>query len=239
MRTFARTKQLEYTLQLKKLQEYIAAYAEWLSTDESHGRLPFWETQRNWRTHFDLEAPVMRAGYEAGLHNDSNRRVYRREAFDPKSIMVIFMEREPEFVRSAFQDLFNNEKEPLMRAERFAFYCDQLWLQLRNTPALKRRHNHDHGDDLYIISLYLSLQFPELYAPYRANQLRPLLEKLGATQLPAAGDYNRHVKLMRTFQNFLQKEPELLERHAARLDERHYAEESLLLAYDFGRFILG
>ena len=225
-------------MQLKKLQQYIAAYTEWLTGEEADGRLAFWETQRNWQTHFDLTAPDLRPGYEAGLHNDSNRRVYRREAFDPKSIMLVFMEREPEFVRSAFQDLFDNSKEPHLRAERFAFYCDQLWLQLRDTPALKRRHNHDHGDDLYIISVYLSMQFPDQYAPYRANQLRPLLEKLGATQLPAAGDFNRHVKLSRTLQGFLQKEPELLERHAARLDERHYAGESLLLAYDFGRYIL-
>ena len=75
------------------------------------------------------------------------------------------------------------------------------------------------------------------YAPYEADVQRSFLQKVGAANVPLAGDFPRHIKLMPTLYKFLSQDTELLARHQARLLPKHYAEESLLLAFDFMHFV--
>ena len=101
--------------------------------------------------------------------------------------------------------------------------------------AIDTGHYHDDGYE--IISLYLAFQFPARYAPYRAKRLIRFLERVGAANIPLAGDFPRHVKVMRTLQKLLSKEETVISNHQNRLRSKHYAEESLLLAFDFTCFV--
>jgi hypothetical protein len=229
-----------YFMQLKKLQHYFADYSAWLCGREADARLYYWDSQRRWQQHWDMQAPDLRAGFQAALDNARTRRLWSREGFEPKRMMLLFMEMEPEFVRSMFIDLFDEKRDLSGRADRFVFYCDQLMSQYRERFPLKKEGSHYHNDDYGMVSLYLTFQYPNRHAPYEAGRLRSLLERLGAPDLPVGGDFERHAKVMRTIYQLMQKEGALMANHRARLDPSlHYMDDSLLLAFDFACFVTG
>lgn len=225
-------------MQLHKIQEYLNAYTEWLSSPAAEARLYYWESQAHWHNHWDMDALNFAEVYDKSLQNSVTKRLWNREAYAPKQLLIEFIAMEPHFVHSMFKDLFNEEKEILGRVDRFVFYCDQLLTQYRQLHPKGFHPSHFHDDGYEIVSLYLSFQYPDHYAPYQAERQRSLLQKLGAINIPLAGDFPRHVKVMRTLQNFINKKEELLAAHQARLAPNHYAEESLLLAFDFGCFVV-
>jgi hypothetical protein len=224
-------------MQLHKLKDYLQRYGQWLGSRAAESRLYYWESQAVWQQHWDSDAPDFAQVYDLSLQNSTTRRLWTREAYDPKRIMLAFAAMDRHFVHSMFMDLFNEDKDAHSRADRFVFYCDQLLQQYRQQYPTKIDNSHYHDDGYGITSLYLSFQYPDRYAPYEAERQRRLLHKLGAANIPLAGDFPRHVKLMRTLQNFLNKDEELLARHRKRLRPEHYQEESLLLAFDFGCFV--
>lgn len=225
-------------MQLQRLQAYLQQYRDWLPRPAARDRLYLWESQKIWQENWDLSAVDLAATYDRSLDNSQTRRLWRREAYEPKRMMLELLRLQPEFGRSMFQDLFNENKEVEGRADRFVFYCDQLLAEYRERFPLRADNSHYHDDGYSMISLYLSFRFPDRYAPYTAADLLGLLQKLSARDLPAAGDLGRHVKLMRTLYNFLQKDELIMQRHRKRLDEqRHYVGDSLLLSYDFQQFV--
>lgn len=224
-------------MQLQKIQAYITAYADWLATPAATERLPYWETQANWQRHWDLDAPDLPTMYDRALNNLTNRRMWSRQAFDPKQMMRAFWEMDRHFVHSSFVELFNEAKGVHGRADRFVFFCGQLLQLYQDQHPRAKANSHGHDDDYGMVSLYLSCQYPTQYAPYSPAALRTLLQRLGAPNIPPAGDFERHVKVMRTLYTLLSKNETVLERHCARLRAEDYAGESLMLAFDFGMFV--
>lgn len=226
-------------MQLHRIREYIEAYRKWLPSQAARERLYYWESQRIWQEHWDLEAPDLRTVYDRSLDNSQTRRLWKREAYEPKRMLLEFLEMESEFVRPMFKDLFDESKSVDGRADRFVFYCDQLLEQYRKAHPLAIDTRHYHGDGYEMISLYLAFQYPDRYAPYQADRFLQLLQAVGAHNIPPVGDFARHCKVMRTLQTFLLKDEELMANHAQRLaSPALYQEPSLLLAFDFVVFVV-
>jgi len=221
-------------LQLKLVKQYFAEYARFLRKQEAEKRLYIWESQAVFQENWNNEAEDWLAMYDASLQNSTNRRLWKRESFEPKRLMMLFLEMEPEYVKQAFRDLFNEEKSVDGRMDRFVFYCDELLSMYKDRHPHSIENNHYHGNDYDTISLYLSFRFPADYTPYSLERLITLLRKLGVGNLPQANDPIRYFKVMRTLQKLMQKEDDILEAHQARMgDERLYQGESLLLVHDF------
>lgn len=225
-------------MQLHKLKDYLVQYTEWLGSRAAEQHLHYWESQAIWQTHWDEEAHDFAAMYDSCLQNSITRRLWKREAYEPKRMMLAFAAMDHHFVHSMFTDLFNEDKDAHSRADRFVFYCDQLLQEYRKKNPAKIDNSHYHDDGYGIISLYLSFRYPDLYAPYEGDRLRELLQNLGAANVPLAGDFPRHIKVMRMLQKFINKEEALLIRHQKRLRPEHYQGESLLLAFDFACFVV-
>ena len=204
-------------MQLKLIQQYAEEFRGWLRRQEAEERLHFWESQRNWQEHWDLDAPKLKEMYDVSLANSQTKRLWKREAYEPKRMLLQFLDMEPDFVRSMFKDLFNEEKSIDGRVDRFVFYCDQLLDQYRRAQPLAIDTSHYHDDSYGMISLYLAFQYPDRYAPYEAARFLQLLQRLGAGNIPSVGDFPRHCKLMRTLYQLLAKDEELLQRHQERL----------------------
>ncbi|MEZ4986480.1 MAG: hypothetical protein R2795_15825 [Saprospiraceae bacterium] len=224
-------------MQLHKIQGFIHDYLAWLATPEATTNLHYWETQANWQQHWNLDAPDLRAMYDRSLTNLTNRRIWKRQAYEPKQMMLTFLAMDPHFVHTMFTDLFNEDKDAHHRADRFVFYCDELMRQYRLQYPLTVETGHYHDDGYEMVSLYLAFQYPQLYAPFQAKIQYQLLKAVGAPNLPATGDFPRHVKVMRTLQTLLLKHPALDEAHRARLRNQDYQGDSLLLAFDFAVFV--
>lgn len=224
-------------MQLHKIKAYIEAYKNYLQSPQAYQLVHYWESQAHWQSNWDAEAKDWRLMYDGCLQNSVTKRLWKREAYEPKHMMMAFIELDQYFVQSMFDDLFDENKDVHSRADRFVFYCDQLMMQYRAKYPMRVDTGHYHDDNYEMISLYLSFQYPDLYAPYQAERFLTLLKRIGAANIPPAGDFPRHVKVMRTLHNFLLKDEMLLELHQARLSPQHYADNSLLLCFDFVCFI--
>ncbi len=221
-------------MQLQRIQERLAGFKNHLQSPTAQYWLHLWESQQIFQTRWDADAPDIRATYDAALDSPVTRRLWSRENYAPKQMMLIFAELAPDMVRVAFQDLFNENKDIEVRLDRFVYYCDELLSAYKgqtNRPAWNR---HFHDDDYAIISLYLAFRYPDRYAPYRHAAFVEMLRQLAAANLPRSNDPARWFKVARTLYGFMQKDTELLSLHQQRLlPDRHYTGSSLLLAYEF------
>ncbi len=224
-------------MQLKLIQADMAAYKEFLGTSKAEKFLHIWESQQLFQEQWDLEAPEITQMYDRSLQNSQTKRLWKREAYEPKRMMLAFMEMQADFVGYMFKDLFNEEKSIGGRVDRFVFHCDELLQEYKQQFPRSIDNNHYHGDRYQMLSLYLTFRFPELYTYYDGIAFWKVLGRWGTANLPAADDFERFCKISRTIYTLLAKDEELLQLHEKRLIEgKHYQEKSLLVVYDFYQF---
>ncbi len=227
-------------MQLKLVQQYFGQFRDYLGTEAATRYLHLYESQRVFQENWDLEATDLAAMYGASLQNSVTRRLWKREHYEPREMMLRFCRMQADYVRYMFKDLFNEEKALDGRADRFVFYCDQLLEEYQSRHPRSAESDHFHRDDYQMISAYLAFRFPELYSLYDFAVFRATLEKLGVADLPNTNDLERFAKVTRTLYKLMSKDEELLEAHRRRLDPaQHYRGESLLLVFDFYLFCSG
>ncbi|MEL6721561.1 MAG: hypothetical protein AAFO82_03855 [Bacteroidota bacterium] len=221
-------------MQLKKIQEHIATYKKYLA-QTSNTNLHKWESQQIWQDNWDIDARDFAEMYDQSLENTTTRRIWNRENYAPKKMMLAFAKMQPHFVYSMFQELFNEDKDIGNRVDRFVFYCDELLKEYKaNHPhSIENQHYHDYE----IISHYLAFQYPDRYAPYRFDLFQNALEKIGSRDIPRTHDFPRHTKVTKTLYQFLSKDEELMSIQQNQLEQKHYQEKSMLLVEGFGLFL--
>lgn len=224
-------------MQVPKIKHYAQQFKEWMPTEAAKTLLPYWETQKNWQEHFDVEAKDLATIYDKALDSKTNRRHYRRGGYDPKRSMLALMEWEPDFVRDAFRDLFSEDRDLEGRIQRFVFYVNELFNRYRDSKPKARIPTHYHDDDYGMVSIYLAGQFPRTYAPYSTERLQRLCERLGAKSVPQAADFPRYTKLLATLRPFLVEDEELVTIYDAQLREVDYQQDTALLPFWFFRFV--
>jgi hypothetical protein len=217
-------------MNLNKLKSFIGDYKNYLASEDNRGHLYKWESLRYFQTHWATEAEDLEGMYRQSLNNTTNRRQWVGKDFFPKEMMLKFIKTEPEYVRLAFRDLFNESKDVAGRVDRFIFYCEELFslYRERNSRSREAGHYHHHG----VVMMYLAHRFPEKYTLYDQRAFMGFLEKVGALNPPPSHDIGRFVKLTRTLKNFLDKDPDIQELSEARLDNRHYNGPNLLTVHE-------
>lgn len=227
-------------MQLRLVQQYFGEFKSFLAAPAGSKYLHIYESQRIFQENWDLEAFDLAAMYGASLQNPLTRRLWKRENYEPREMMLHFFRMQPDFVRSMFLDLYNESKALDSRADRFVFYCDQLLEEYKNQQPRSIENNHYHGDDYRMIGVYLAFRYPDLYSLYDFEIFRATLEKLGVADLPLTNDLERFAKVTRTLYMLMSRDAALLENHRRRLDpQRHFSGDSLLLVFDFYLFCSG
>lgn len=224
-------------MQLKRIQHFFGEYRKFLEQPGARNRMYIWESQRIFQENWDMDAEDWPAMYDSALQNSQTRRLWKREAYEPKRMMLELARMQPDFVRHMFSGLFNEEKQLEGRASRFVYYCDMLLQEYKEQHPRSIENNHYHDDDYQMVSLYLAFRYPEKYTLYDAPAFTRLLELLGSGDIPRANDIERFAKVMQTLYKLMQKEEGMLDLHRRRLQEGlHYTGESLLVLYDFYQF---
>lgn len=225
-------------MQLKKIQEYIQQYKSFLRTRRAYDNLYKWEALKNFQQHWDISAPNLAEMYNNSLHCSQTKRLWKREAYYPKQMMLKFMAMESDYIQLMFKDLFNEDKDIEGRIDRFIFYCDNALQEFKEANPRSIENNHHHDDNYQIISLYLGFRYPEQYTMYDYEGFKNLLIKLGSRDIPKVNDIGRFFKIMRTLYKMMQKDEELMQLHRRRLHpDKHYQGDSLLLVEEFYKTI--
>lgn len=221
-------------MQLKKVRQYIERYPDFLRSRASNENLYKWESLAIFQKQWNLAATDFVEMYDKSLQNSTTRRLWKRDNYDPKGMMLKFIKMESEYVRHAFTDLFNENKDIEGRVDRFVFYCDQFLEQYKEQNPLKIDNNHYHGDNYNMISIYLGFRYPEKYALYQPQIFEKTLQNLGSLDVPKINDIGRFFKVSRTLQKMLNENERVVEMNKKRIvDHRLYKGETLLLAHDF------
>ncbi len=221
-------------MQLKRIQALIQGYKKYLDSVESDRNGFIWESQQIFQMEWDLEAGDLRDMYDRSFQNSQTRRLWNRENYEPKRMMLQFLELQPDYVQFMFRDLYNEDKEIGGRVDRFVFYCDELLKAYKEAHPHSIENNHFHDDDYQMVSVYLAFRYPALYTIYRHESFVKVLQAVGSPNLPRTNDFPRFAKVMRTLSNFLKKDEEVVQLRQRKLDPNaQYKEESLILVYDF------
>ncbi|MEM6321706.1 MAG: hypothetical protein AAF960_28865 [Bacteroidota bacterium] len=219
-------------MNLKKIQAYITLFKQHLQGRYREDVLYKWESLANFQKNWDLSATDLTQMYDQSLQNQQTVRLWKANQYFPKQIMLLFCDLQPEYVRFAFQDLFNEEKSIDGRMDRFVFYCDELLNAYKEKYPLKIENHHYHH--YRIISLYLAFRYPEQYALYDFELFKHTLINLGSRDIPKLNDVERFFKISRTLWKFLSKDETVWALHQRRLrGEQYFKGHSLLLANEF------
>ncbi len=221
-------------MKLALIQESLQAFKAYLSTDKASGQAYLYETQQNFQDQWNLESQDMAGMYQRSLANQKTNRLWNRENYEPKRMMLLFVEMQPDFVRQMFQHLFDEQLKVEGRAGRFIFYCDELLADYREQHPKSKEDSHFHQDGYQMVFLYLALKYPDQYCFYNFARFQSMLKAIGAPEIPLTHDLERFVKVSRTLYNMLRKDAEIWSLHLARLPEDgYYQGESLLLVYEW------
>ncbi len=221
-------------MRLKDLQDALAAYREQLHKKAFPEWAFLWETQRIFQENWDLEAADLAAMFDRSLESTQPRRLWNRDNYYPKRMMLQFMRQQQDFTRQIFEGLFREDKSIEGRASRFVHYCDELLQDHLERNPQEKVFAHYHDDGYQMVFLYLALRWPQQYTYYHFDAFKATLKRIGATEIPLTHDLERFVKVSRTIFQFMQKDPVLLEAHQKRLDpSRDYMGPSMLLVFEF------
>lgn len=219
----------------KLFDSYAERYAQVIEARDEHHLLP-WECLQNFKEHWDIEAIDFKSMYDLSFQSKMSVRLWKRDGYFPKEIMLDFIDLDKEFARSMFRDLYDESKEIDGRVNRFVFHCKIFLGELKKRKQLEDAHYHD---DLVMPSLYLAFQYPDNYTTYSYGLFRGFMEKLGARKIPQVDDIERYFKVMRIIQKFLIEDDSLVEKIENKLAPKEfYSEPTMFLAQDFEHFVL-
>jgi hypothetical protein len=225
-------------MQLKKIQEALDQFKTHLGSEAKEEHLYIYESQKIFQENWNLESSDPSSMYNRSLNNSQTRRLWNREHYEPKRMMLEFWRMQPDFVKQMFQDLFDENKKVDGRVGRFVFYCDELLTEFLEKHPRSRESKHFHQDGYQIVSLYLAFHYPDQYCLYHFDRFKRLLIALGTPDIPATHDFDRFCKVVKTLWGFIQKDEELMAAHRERLEEgKHYQGESLLPVYELMQII--
>lgn len=220
-------------MNLKTLREQFGLFkTQYLPKGEG---VFLYEIPKHFSTHWNLEASNPKVMFEHCFQNSHTRRLWKREGFRPLEAMDLFWELDPEMVQNMFRDLFRETTAIDGRIGRFVFHSDQMLSIYRKANPASIFNSHYHDRDYWMISLYLSLRYPDQYCLYPDTAFRKVLALVQAKPIETAmPDLERFFKVSRTLYALMKKEEGLIETHLERLDEKvHYTEPNLLLVYEF------
>lgn len=221
-------------MNLQKLTQAIQQYKQFLLSNPNHHPYWKWESQLIFQNNWDIDTKDFYSMFDQSLQNSHTRRLWKREHYAPKDMMLKFIQTSEDYVRFAFQDLFNENKEIEARVDRFVFYCNELLKEYKEKHPTTVENSHHHDDNYEIISHYLAFRYPVVYTPYQFDYFKKLLQNLGSRDVPKVNDTDRYFKVMRTINNFIKKDEEILAIHEERLDQAtQFPGETLLVVEDF------
>jgi hypothetical protein len=220
-----------------RIQSAITDYSHWLQTLRAHPRAYWWESVQAFQKNWNPAASDPVAMFDASLYNTENRSLWQQDQWQPKRIMAMYWQQDPQTLRWMFDDLYNENKEVDGRIGRFLFGCDELLRDHKKLQPTSVENNHYHSD-YRMISVYLAFQFPEIYAPYDFQVFQTVAEVLGARDIPQENDLPRYFKVLRTLKTFLDKQPEA-EKYlsALLLAPKYHHAAGMMIAADLCRFI--
>ena len=153
----------------------LTAYKEYFPkyfSDEQYK----WEAVQQFQKSWNLDAPNFKEMLEEALSKTYN--LLASGYFYAKAMILEFAEADPEAVRAAFSNLYDETKGLYERIEKFQLFADN-WKSTRNPDGWKNHYQNTNA-----ISIYLWLRFPDKYYIYKYSECLETAKTLNSTFIP-------------------------------------------------------
>ncbi len=214
---------------LSIIKKEIEIYKHYITSTE-YGELYKWEALKTFQDNWDIQADDFKAVYNKSFYSKDSNNLWANPHWFPKAVMLRFIDYKKEVVRQMFQDLFNESEQIDKRIERFVYHCDNLLKEIYDFDKSMKNHFHDGQR---IVTVYLAFRYPDKYAIYKYTEFKTFMEIVRAKDIPATGEYDRFFRVVRTLNNILKSDEELVKLHHSILTDDCYKGETLMLAQDF------
>ena len=168
------------------------------------------------------------------FQSNQTQRYWKSESNRSAELMNAMIQFDADMVSTAFNDLFDENRDLEGRIDRFKFYMDEIIQRMRrnNRKFLESWHHQDNS----IISFYLMMQYPTLYTYYTRTLHEKIVESFGAKPLEKAENPVRFQKMGKTIHQIMLKNEMLVDLHKTRFSSA-VIPTSRLLAYELFLFI--
>lgn len=221
-------------MRLDHIKDFVERYRLHLDAVGLSPDLYLWECQMTFNRHWQLESDDFGKMFDKALSHHSVRRLWKGNFHSPKSMMLGFIEVNPSFVKASFQDLLNDQRDLILRIERFHSHCDEMLNQL---AQFRTKINHHAHEGFYMPTVYLSLMYPSKYMPYLDGFSKVL--RMVKAKDPQLCTLDRYYKVSRLLHNQLLNNPSIkmsLDKALFSVPERF--KYSMWITYCFVHFIL-
>lgn len=220
-------------MRLKEVQNIFDRYRQ--AVDQ--GRCPdlvLWHAAHKFEVNWSFETSFFASMYEASISEALISSLFPDTQKPIKAVIMRMSEKKPVALRQMFLDLLYDRVDLKSRIEHFGLECDAHLKEL--THEVGNPYNHHFHDRYEVLSIYLSLRFPDKYVFYNHEQLVHFLQKVQARNIPLKSDIEKYNLLHRTIQTLALKDDALMESILPTIESTGFKTPSLLLAFDIVRF---
>jgi len=190
------------------INEYKDKFKSYLSQNDDFPNAFYFEIISNWKAHWNTEGKNLSEIYNSSLQSNVSARLWGGSVNSAKSMMIILLEKEEEFMRSTFRDLFNETLDIGLRLDRFGFHTDQVFRPLQSKDPKHVSHFHN---DREILCLYLAMEFPDRYCLFDYPTFLKMMEVFESRNIPTKVEVERYYKSCRGINNLLIKDEDLVD----------------------------
>lgn len=221
-------------MKVERILHYKTLFHQHLLDSDDHSFEHYFEAQANWQKYWHILGEDLATTYDEALQSKISAHLWGGQKNSPKSVMIEMIRHNEIFMRSAFKDLFEDEKDLGLRLDRFAFHCDEVFYSMMYNS--NRLSTHHHGDRRYS-TLYLTFQFPDKYGLWDYSTMQQTLEKLESRNIPQEVEIERYFKSQRALYNILSKDEEFIQLATNKLSNHRANSKTLLIINGFQSFI--
>lgn len=135
-----------------------------------------WEAIQHFQKHWDIQASNFKEMLDKSLAKTYN--LLASGYFYAKAMLLEFAEVDPEAVRAAFMDLYDESKNLEERIQAFWEFAED-WKANRNPDGW-----NNHYQNTNAISIYLWLRYPDKYYIYKYSECREAAKVLATAFVP-------------------------------------------------------
>ena len=195
------------------INEYKDKFKAYLNDNEHLENRFYFEIIQNWKANWNGEAKDLSQVYDSSLQSKVSGRLWGGSTNSPKSMMITLLEKNEDFMRATFRDLFNEKLDLGLRLDRFGYHADQILQPMMGKNPKLSTHFHN---DRSILCLYLALEYPDLYCLFDYPSFQKMMDKFESRNTPTKVEVERYYKSCKGIFKLITKDEELVELMKAR-----------------------
>ena len=222
-----------YKMLLKEVQTIFRQYQEHVDKGEGPD-LALWQAGLRFESKWSFETSEFADMFDASISDELISSLFPTTQKPIKAVIKRMAEKRPVALRQMFLDLLYDRVDLRSRCEHFSMECDAHLKHL--THEVGNPFNHHFHDRYEVLSMYLSLRFPDKYIFYDHGQLVNFLRRVEARNIPHNDDIEKYNLLHRTIHTLAIKDNKLMDSVESAVEATGFSKPNLFLAFDIIRF---